>query len=757
MRNLSTYAIRKLTKGTAAVLISVLSTSPVTNVVSAASDLNSEQSTQVNQTDSSSSSDTNSDANNSTNTNSSIQVDTEIHNSNNTVQNNFQSSTVTENKSDANSNVTNNIDNTVVPDINSSDNAFNNNNVVETVSSEIKSEENSSNNTQITNFLSDINNNQNTAIDNVQSSSASDSKSDKEDENKSDKQQSSSDIKISNKNEDKISKKNEDQSDIKSDKDNDKSSEKNISDTELKSDKVTITTDEDLKKFEADFNAEKLNQSHHLGIAGAFHLFGEEVILNADTNGNIAAGNLTANVDFGTRGESNNHTKGDIYYIESADKIPENGFRNEHNYVVFGDGVNVETKDGKVLVDGKVITNLKPEQIKKIHGYLDIKSELARLAEKADNLQKAPETAGVKSDFTDMNNKFIDVSDVKPENGTIYINIDPADLLSPQPITIKGLSEAKDSPAIVLNVGSMENGKYDIQTQIKLVYADGHMPSAGSEGHAKPNKVLWNFGSETTEIKFSSGCFLGSVLAPNAEIKTDVNVNGNIIGKKIIINAGESHRWDLNHDLTDVVIPEPGDSNKPTPDPTQPIDPSDPKPEESKPIDPSPVPPIDPKPETPEPTQPVLPTQPTIPVQPITPTTPELNPDENEPPKAEDNNSYLETEEFIPPKAENTNNSDSKSDNKKGLNKEEKINLASDFKSEKDNGNKLSNNKGSIDRSQLKLNSDVKGESNNVSENRISNTNDMLPQTGEKKLSALSIVAGLVSVAFLGVCFSKKD
>lgn len=733
MRNLSTYAIRKLTKGTAAVLISVLSTSPVTNVVSAASDLNSEQSTQVNQTDSSSSS----DINDSTNDISSAQSNTEINNRNNsTAQKTIQSSSaITENKSDANNSVTNNI--------------------AETNSSEIKSEENSSNNTQITNFASDINNsNQNIAINNVKFSSASDNKSDKENENKSDKQQSSSDIKISNKNEDKISKKNEDQSDIKSDKDNDKSSEKNISDTELKSDKVTITTDEDLKKFEADFNAEKLNQSHHLGIAGAFHLFGEEVILNADTNGNIAAGNLTANVDFGTRGESNNHTKGDIYYIESADKIPENGFRNEHNYVVFGDGVNVEIKDDKVLVDGKVITNLKPEQIKKIHGYLDIKSELAKLAEKADNLQKAPETAGVKSDFTDMNNKVIDVSDVKSENGTIYINIDPADLLSPQPITIKGLSEAKDSPAIVLNVGSMENGKYDIQTQIKLVYADGHMPSAGSESHAKPNKVLWNFGSDATEIKFSSGCFLGSVLAPNAEIKTDVNVNGNIIGKKIIINAGESHRWDLNHDLTDVVIPEPDDSNKPTPDPIQPIDPSDPKPEESKPIDPSPAPPIDPKPETPEPTQPVLPTQPTIPVQPITPTTPELNPDENEPPKAEDNNSYLETEEFIPPKAENTNNSDSKSDNKKGLNKEEKFNLASDFKSEKDNGNKLSNNKGSIDRSQLKLNSDVKGEN---SENEFSNENDMLPQTGEKKLSALSIVAGLVSVAFLGVCFSKKD
>lgn len=753
MRNLSTYAIRKLTKGTAAVLISVLSTSPVTNVVSAASDLNSEQSTQVNQTDTSSSS----DINVSTNDISSDQSNTEINNRNNSIaQKTVQSSSaITKNKSDANNSVTNNIDNTVSSDINSSDNTSNRNKVADTNSSKIKSEENSSNNTQITNFVSDVNiSNQNTAINNVQSSSASDSKSDKENENKSDKQQSSSDIKISNQNEDKISKRNEDQSDIKSDKDNDKSSDKNISDTELKSDKVTITTDEDLKKFEANFNAEKLNQSHHLGIAGAFHLFGEEVILNADTNGNIAAGNLTANVDFGTRGESHNHTKGDIYYIESADKIPENGFRNEHNYVVFGDGVNVEIKDDKVLVDGKVITNLKSEQIKKIHGYLDIKSELARLAEKADNLQKAPETAGVKSDFTDMNNKVIDVSDVKPENGTIYINIDPADLLAPQPITIKGLSEAKDSPAIVLNVGSMENGKYDIQTQIKLVYADGHMPSAGSEGHAKPNKVLWNFGSETTEIKFSSGCFLGSVLAPNAEIKTDVNVNGNIIGKKIIINAGESHRWDLNHDLTDVIIPEPDDSNKPTPDPTQPIDPSDPKPEESKPIDPSPAPPIDPKPETPEPTQPVLPTQPTIPVQPITPTTPELNPDENEPPKAEDNNSYLETEEFIPPKAENTNNSDSKSDNKKGLNKEEKFNLASDFKSEKDNGNKLSNNKGSIDRSQLKLNSDVKGEN---SENEFSNENDMLPQTGEKKLSALSIVAGLVSVAFLGVCFSKKD
>lgn len=100
-------------------------------------------------------------------------------------------------------------------------------------------------------------------------------------------------------------------------------------------------------------------------------------------------------------------------------------------------------------------------------------------------------------------------------------------------------------------------------------------------------------------------------------------------------------------------------------------------------------------------------------------------------PKAENNNFDLKAEEeFIPPKAENTNNSDSKSDNKRGLNKKEKFNFASDFKSEKDTGSSHSNNKGSIDRSQLKLNSDVKGENNNISENRISNKNDMLPQTG---------------------------
>lgn len=376
--------------------------------------------------------------------------------------------------------------------------------------------------------------------------------------------------------------------------------------------KLTITNDQDLKKFDPNFDANKLDQSHLLGIAGAFHIFGQDVILNADTNGNIAAGKLEANVDFGSRGDSHNHTQGDLYYIESG-TLKQNGFRHDKNYIVLGDGFDLKIENGKVYANGTELSNVKPEEIKKATGYLDIQAELAKLSQKADDFKKQPATAGIVANFSDMNNQYIDLSGVSSAEKTIFINI-PAQLLAnPQPITIKGLNPAKDGAAIVLNVTDATSDKYNVSTQIKVVYNNGAQLGAG-ESHAHPNKLLWNFGTEATEINFSSGYFMGSVLATNATITANVNVDGNIIAKKVVINGGESHRWDLNHTLEEVQIPD---------QPTQPTDPTVPE-EPSVPVEPEkPTEPVKPiKPE--EPTVPIEPEKPTTPLEPTTPEKPTL-------------------------------------------------------------------------------------------------------------------------------------
>lgn len=413
--------------------------------------------------------------------------------------------------------------------------------------------------------------------------------------------------------------------------------------------KLTIKNDEDLKNFAPDFDANKLDQQHLLGIAGGFHLFGEDVVLNADTNGNIAAGKLEANVDFGTRGDSHNHTNGDIHYIESG-KLHPGGFRNPNgDYIVLGDDFDVKVSNNQVFVNGQRLDNVKPEEIKQIQGYIDIKEELAKLSQKAEDFKKQPTTAGVKADFSDMNQQVIDLSGVANDQKIIYIDLPASLLANPQPITIKGLDPDKEGAGVVINVTGAENGKHEICTQIKLIYNNNSQFGA-SENHAHPNKLLWNFGTETTAINFSSGYFMGSVLAPQATITANVNVDGNIVGKKIVINGGESHRWDLNHPFTENVIPD---------QPTQPTDPTVPtEPEEpTKPVEPTePEEPTTPE----EPTKPVEPTQPEKPTQPVIPPKPEepieteetSEPIQPSKPTTSEEESPKPKDEFVPPLAE---------------------------------------------------------------------------------------------------------
>ena len=57
--------------------------------------------------------------------------------------------------------------------------------------------------------------------------------------------------------------------------------------------------------------------------------------------------------------------------------------------------------------------------------------------------------------------------------------------------------------------------------------------------------MLWNFGKELKKLDVSSGYMMGSILAPNAVVTLNVNVDGNIVAEVVNVKGGESHRWDL--------------------------------------------------------------------------------------------------------------------------------------------------------------------------------------------------------------------
>ena len=222
-----------------------------------------------------------------------------------------------------------------------------------------------------------------------------------------------------------------------------------------------------------------------------------------------------------------------------------------------------------------------------------------------------------------MNDRFIDVSNAVPKDNVIYVNIPFEYLNAPQPIKIYGLSSKVNGPTVVINVIGMPAGsEVSIHTQVKLYYDDEKNNHVNpGESHAHPNHILWNFGDSAAHIVIQSGHFMGSILAPNATITANVNVDGNIIANIVNIKGGESYKWDIHpvEEFVQPTDPQPTDPQPTDPQPTDPViippttddefagETNPGKPSDSDTPQPEPTPDKDPVPSTPESATPAKP------------------------------------------------------------------------------------------------------------------------------------------------------
>lgn len=329
---------------------------------------------------------------------------------------------------------------------------------------------------------------------------------------------------------------------------------------------------EDIKKY-----IEEVAAKHPLGIAGIFHIFGNEVDGQVHIAGNIAADKVGAG-DFGTNsGATSNLTNGDIHYIGSIDHF--NKINGDNKLVIFAPDIEYRTYEngGAIQVNFGTKDEPKWQKVDIKHSHiiqadkpLDIQGELDKLGEKSDNWASPSQTEGVKADFTDHNNSLIDVSEAIKNAGDskepIYVTVDASHISgdNKRNITIKGIPAGEDAPIIILNVTNVQNGDLTVKTHLVLEYSDQNNVNGSSEKHDQANKLLWNFGTNLNSLNIAGDYHLGSILASNAHITTNVTMDGNIIGDKVTIK-GESHRWDLVPPMEEIHIPE--EPEKPTPDP----------------------------------------------------------------------------------------------------------------------------------------------------------------------------------------------
>ena len=383
------------------------------------------------------------------------------------------------------------------------------------------------------------------------------------------------------------------------------SSPENTNQTETTTKKPTINVDtekvdkedeeetkklEDIKKY-----IEEVAAKHPLGIAGIFHIFGNEVDGQVHIAGNIAADKVGAG-DFGTNsGATSNLTNGDIHYIGSIDHL--NKINGDNKLVIFGPDIEYRSCENGSAIQVNFGTKDEPKwqkvDIKHSHIIqadkpLDIQGELDKLGEKSDNWAGQSQTEGVKADFTDHNNSWIDVSEAIKNAGDrkepIYVTVDASHISgdNKRNITIKGIPAGENAPIIILNVTNVQNGDLTVKTHLVLEYSDQNNVNGSSEKHGQANKLLWNFGTNLNSLNIDGDCHLGSILASNAHITTNVNVDGNIIGDKVTIK-GESHRWDLVPPMEEIQIPEEPKPEEPTPEEPKPEEPTTPPTDEELP------------------------------------------------------------------------------------------------------------------------------------------------------------------------------
>ena len=415
-----------------------------------------------------------------------------------------------------------------------------------------------------------------------------------------------------------------------------------------KKDKPNIN---EMTKEELANHIKDLADKHPLGIAGIFHIFGNEVTQNGHIAGNIAADKLSG-TNFGTNSNAtNNLTNGDIHYVGNLNGL--NKIDGDNKVVIFGPDIEYRSFENDGAIEVNYGTAEKPDWRKVDIPYnhivqadqkIDIQGELDKLSQKSDNWASQAQTEGVKADFNDLNNSWTDVSEAIKNAGDskepIYVTIDAAHLSGDKRnITIKGIPAGAEAPMIILNVINIQGGDLTVQTHLVLEYADGNNIGGSSETPNQFNKLLWNFGTDVNKLHFAGDYHLGSVLATNAHITNAVNIDGNIIGNKVTV-SGETHRWDLTPPFVEFEEPEkPKPEPEPEPEPEPKPEP-EPEPEPENPTPDTPAP--QPKPEeTPDNTEDFTP--------PLTVDVSDLDgTDENETPAGEES-----TEEAIAPLPEN--------------------------------------------------------------------------------------------------------
>ncbi|MGM0218540.1 SpaA isopeptide-forming pilin-related protein [Enterococcus sp. AZ126] len=292
------------------------------------------------------------------------------------------------------------------------------------------------------------------------------------------------------------------------------------------------------------------SETTYLGAANYFHIFANKINLKNHTNGNIATRKLSGDANFGTQGIEGT----EINYVQKVKQInAASGIKN-HTKMIFGKDTSIDlTNFDRPLVENVSLDRLSGDDIYQdkynLPEYICFDSEFSNLSDFSykiiNNTTKHINVSN--SDFSDVNKREIDVSNINSSN--VYIHLDPDVLIYNTPLTLKGIEKNDGKSSfkniyLIIDVGSYNN--YIINSEIKFEYTDGSYRGNKETTNFTDSTVLWTFSKDMNVYNgdiFINSTWLGSILAPKAKLEGSKNIDGNIIVNEFL-GAGETHKWD---------------------------------------------------------------------------------------------------------------------------------------------------------------------------------------------------------------------
>ncbi|SDB02637.1 KxYKxGKxW signal peptide containing protein/choice-of-anchor A domain-containing protein, partial [Streptococcus henryi] len=304
-------------------------------------------------------------------------------------------------------------------------------------------------------------------------------------------------------------------------------------------------------------------RDNFLQAAQDFTIFTQETAhLNGSVKGNFAIGTLAAQNNGIETSYGNIDGKDYLYADHITGGINQSiGSYNVNEKFVIGPDVRMEsynnghgfTIGNTSFNGGESINKSEVYQQTRDKAYIDFDQEFTNLAEISNQIAntKADATYSNNSVFVDNNNRVIDISKIvdADNNDVLVINLGSDILSQSTPLTFTGLDATKPQTVMINVVNNTGSSTIYSNSQIKLNYTNGvtvqHDASTSIE-----NTVLWNFVNLNStpfsgNVNISSGNWVGSVLAPKANVTTSVDTVGNVISKTFTSN-GTTKRWDYN-------------------------------------------------------------------------------------------------------------------------------------------------------------------------------------------------------------------